>query len=105
MFVLGQFLSASALDLDLTKADWRWASVALATQVLFFLLYGGLYRYAFRAVGVTSGSLHLVPVLLASIFVKTVLPLTAARPPRSSSTTPQRGASPVRERRWGSSSC
>lgn len=78
VFVLGQFMSARALDLDLSRADWRWAAVALAMQVLFFLLYGGLYRYAFRAVGVTSEALHLVPVLLASIFVKTVLPLTAA---------------------------
>ena len=78
VFVLGQFMSARALDLDLSRADWRWAAVALAMQMLFFLLYGGLYRYAFRAVGVTSEALHLVLVLLASIFVKTVLPLTAA---------------------------
>lgn len=78
VFVLGQLMSARALRLDLSTADWRWVSVALAMQVLFFLLYGGLYRYAFRAVGVTSQALHLVPVLLASIFVKTVLPLTAA---------------------------
>ncbi|MGD0863865.1 MAG: lysylphosphatidylglycerol synthase domain-containing protein, partial [Candidatus Limnocylindrales bacterium] len=77
-FVIGQFMSARALDVDLSRADWRWAGVALVMQAVFFLLYGGLYRYGLRAVGVTSGGLRLVPVLLASIFVKTVLPLTAA---------------------------
>lgn len=77
-FVVSQFMSARALDVDLSRADLRWAGVALVMQAVFFLLYGGLYRYGLHAVGVTSGALRLVPVLLASIFVKTVLPLTAA---------------------------
>ena len=77
-FVIGQFMSVRTLEVDLSRADWRWAGVALVMQAVFFLLYGGLYRYSLRAVGVTSGALRLVPVLLASIFVKTVLPLTAA---------------------------
>jgi glycosyltransferase 2 family protein len=78
VFVAGQFLSARELGLDLSRADWRWVAVAVALQAVFFLLYGALYRHAFRAVGVEIGALELVPVLLASLFVKTVLPLTAA---------------------------
>lgn len=78
LFVVGQFASIGGVDLDLSRADWRWAGVALIAQAAFFLLYGGMYRHGFRVVGVTIGALHLVPVLLASIFAKTALPLTAA---------------------------
>jgi len=76
--VVSQFTSAQALGVDLSKADWRWAAVALVMQAVFFLLYGGLYQSGFRAVGVTSRAMSLVPVLLASIFAKTAVPLTAA---------------------------
>jgi uncharacterized protein (TIRG00374 family) len=78
IFVIGQFASLRSLAAGLASADWRWAVVALAIQLAVLLLYGGLYHLGFRSVGVASRPLQLVPVLLASIFVKTVLPLTAA---------------------------
>lgn len=77
-FVVGQFTTASALGADLAGADWRWLGVAVALQAAFFLLYGYLYQQGLAAVEVESDALRLVPVLLASIFAKTVLPLTAA---------------------------
>jgi uncharacterized protein (TIRG00374 family) len=77
-FVISQFTSVSSLGADLSGADVRWLAVALALQVAFFLLYGWLYQHGLAAVDVESEALRLVPVLLASIFAKTVLPLTAA---------------------------
>ena len=77
-FVVSQLTSVSALAADVSDADWRWLAVALVLQVAFFLLFGGLYRFGLGAVEVRSNALRLVPVLLASIFAKTVLPLTAA---------------------------
>ena len=76
--VASQFTSAEALGTDLSAADWRWAAIAVVLQAAFFLLYGGLYASGFRAVGVTSRALSLVPVLFASIFAKTAIPFTAA---------------------------
>jgi phosphatidylglycerol lysyltransferase len=76
--VAAQFASGQELWADLSQADWGWAAAALVLQAAFFLLYGGLYRWVFRAVGVTSRALDLVPVLLASIFAKTAVPFTAA---------------------------
>ena len=76
--VASQFTSEQALGADLSTADWRWAGVALVLQAAFFLLYGGLYSSGFRAVGVSSRALDLVPVLFASIFAKTAVPFTAA---------------------------
>jgi uncharacterized protein (TIRG00374 family) len=75
--VASQFMTVQALAADLSTADWRWATVALVMQAAFFLLYGGLYQAAFRAVGVSSRAMRMVPVVLASIFVKTAVPLTA----------------------------
>jgi uncharacterized protein (TIRG00374 family) len=76
--VAGQFTSVEALGADLAMADWRWVTVATGLQAAFFLLYGGLYQSGFRAVGVSSGALQLVPILFASIFAKTAVPFTAA---------------------------
>jgi uncharacterized protein (TIRG00374 family) len=78
VFVASQFSSASELTADFSGADWRWVAVALVLQAAFFLLYGGLYRFGLAAVEVRANALRLVPVMLASIFAKTVLPLTAA---------------------------
>lgn len=76
--VAGQFTSAEALGVDLSKANPWWATVALLLHGAFFLLYGGLYQSGFRAVGVSSRALRLIPVMFASIFAKTVVPFTAA---------------------------
>ncbi len=77
-FVVSQFTSVTALGADFSGADWRWLAVAAALQAMFFVLYGGLYQQGLAAVEVRSNALRLVPVLLASIFAKTVVPLTAA---------------------------
>ena len=76
--VASQFTSAEALGVDLSKANPWWAAVALLLHGAFFILYGGLYEAGFRAVGVSSRALRLIPVLFASIFAKTVVPFTAA---------------------------
>ena len=76
--VAAQFTSAAALGAELGRANWAWALVALVLQGAFFLLYGGLYQAGFRAVGVSSEALRLVPILFASIFAKTAVPFTAA---------------------------
>ena len=77
-FVVGQLATVRDLGADFSGADPRWLAAAVVLQVAFFLLYGGLYQYGLAAVEVRSSALHLVPVLLASIFAKTVVPLTAA---------------------------
>ncbi len=73
-----QFTSTESLGADLAKADPWWAAVAVLLHGAFFLLYGGLYAAGFRSVGVSSDALRLVPVMFASIFAKTAVPITAA---------------------------
>ncbi len=90
--VAAQFTSAAALGTELARASWGWALVALALQAAFFVLYGGLYQAGFRAVGVSSGALRLVPVLFASIFAKPPSRSPPPPPRPCSSTTRRRGA-------------
>jgi uncharacterized protein (TIRG00374 family) len=78
VFVIGESTTVRSMGSDLSRADAGWATAALLAQATCFLLYGWLYRYSFRAVGVASEALRLLPVMLASMFVKTVVPLTAA---------------------------
>ena len=78
VYVATRFGSGSGVELDLARAQWEWIPVAVALHAVSFALYGGLYRHGFRAVGVQASARRLVAVLFASIFVKTVVPLTGA---------------------------
>ena len=73
-----QFTSPSAVGLRLAGLRWDWMLVALLAQFVCIALFGGLYRHAFRSVGMPAGARRMVSVLLASIFVKTVVPLGGA---------------------------
>ncbi len=78
VYVASRFVGPSAVRLDLSRAQWGWIPVAVGLQAVCLAFYGGLYHYGFRAVGVEAAAGRLVKVLLASIFVKTVVPLTGA---------------------------
>ena len=78
VYVATRFGGGSGLRLDLARAQWGWIPVAVGFHAVCFALYGGLYQHGFRAVGVRASARRLVAVLFASIFVKTVVPLTGA---------------------------
>ena len=78
VYLAGNLTTPSALLHRLAHPQWGWAVVALAAQAVSFGLSGGLYKYSFRAVGVSGRARRLVGVILASIFVKTVVPLAGA---------------------------
>ncbi len=78
VYVATRLGGGSGVRLDLARAQWGWIPVAVGLHAVSFALYGGLYQHGFRAVGVRAGARRLVAVLFASIFVKTVVPLTGA---------------------------
>lgn len=78
VYLAGHVTTPSALLRHLAQPQWDWAAVALVGQGVSFALYGGLYKYGFRAVGVATGAWRLIGIIFASIFVKTVVPLTGA---------------------------
>ncbi len=58
----------------LRRGQGQWIAAAAGLQAVYFLLYSLLYQAAFLAVGIHSRALEILPVLLASIFVNTVVP-------------------------------
>lgn len=58
----------------LLQAQWQWLLVALALQLVYYVLFGLLYRVAFALAGVQFPLRELIPVLFASLFVTNLIP-------------------------------
>ena len=58
----------------LQRGRVEWVIAVALLQVVYFLTYSVLYQAAFLAVGVASRISEVLPALLASLFVNTVLP-------------------------------
>src|SRR3990172_6077321 len=62
----------------LAQGKWQWLAFAAFLQVIYYLVYTGLYQSAFSTVEVDSRLLGLLPVVLGSLFVNVVTPAGGA---------------------------
>jgi uncharacterized protein (TIRG00374 family) len=71
---------AELADVAGTLAHGRamWVACAVALQLLYYLAYAGLYRAAFRTVGVEMPRRHALHVLLGALALNAVLPGSGA---------------------------
>jgi len=58
----------------LARGDPLWIGAAVAAQTAYYYLYAAQYKYAFATVEVASQVNELIPVMFASIFVRTLVP-------------------------------
>ncbi len=58
----------------LARSQWQWILAAIILLAIYFIVYTYEYVLGFAAVDVQSQVLQLLPVLFASIFVKSVIP-------------------------------
>lgn len=72
--VVLRFAEIRQVTVALLQGQLAWVLVAILTQVVYYALYAVLYQFGFLTVGVKSHWGELVPVLLASIFLKVVVP-------------------------------
>lgn len=72
--VISRFAEIRKLVEVLMHGQWQWVLVALVLQVIYHIVYAGLYASSFDTVGVQSRVLNLVPVLFASMFVNAAAP-------------------------------
>lgn len=73
------FIILSRNDLErlgsaLIRGDLLWLGAAVAAQAAYYYLYAAQYKYAFATVEVASLVRELIPVMFASIFVRTLVP-------------------------------
>lgn len=76
-FIVLIILSRSDLERlgqALVGGDWFWVGAAILAQTAYYYLYAAQYKYAFATVEVASRVRELIPVMFASIFVRTLVP-------------------------------
>ncbi len=74
-FVISRLAEIQKLLSTLRQGVWEWVLVAAALQVLYYLVYSGLYQSSFDTVGVKSRLTELIPVTFSSIFLNVAAPL------------------------------
>jgi len=76
--VISRFTEIQKLVETLAQGQWEWVLAAALLQVVYYLVYTGLYRSAFYTVEVESQVNELLPVMFASIFVNVAAPTGGA---------------------------
>jgi hypothetical protein len=62
----------------MSSGVWYWGLAAVLATAVYFYLYAWLYHAGYRAVGVTTTTRHMLPVMFSSLFINTVIPLGGA---------------------------
>ncbi len=69
-----RFVEIKTLVATLATGQWQWILAAVLVQILFYIVFAGMYQAAFYTVGARSRLLHLLPLTFAAIFVNVVAP-------------------------------
>ena len=77
-FAVSQFTNARTFGLTMGSGVWYWGLVSVAIFAAYFYLFAMLYRIGLAIVDIQTTTRHMVPVLLGSIFVNTVVPIGSA---------------------------
>ena len=78
VLAVSQFTSARGFGLTMGSGVWYWGLISAAIFSCYFYLFAMAYRIGLAIVDVETTTHHMVPVLLASIFINTVVPIGAA---------------------------
>lgn len=72
--IVSRFAEIQKLANILFQGQWQWVLIAAVLQVLYFIIFTGLYQAAFDTVEVKSRIRDLLPLTLASVFLNVVAP-------------------------------
>jgi len=73
-FLAGRIAEIEKLAGILAQGKWLWIAIAFLLQVLYHIVYTGLYQSAFSTVNVRSRWRDLWPVVFGSLFINVVAP-------------------------------
>lgn len=74
ILVASRFASVKQLIGSLRQGRLTWVMVALVINLLYFVLYAGLYQVGFKTVGVKGRMWELAPLVFVSFFANALLP-------------------------------
>ncbi len=72
--VVSRFTELEKLARALGEGRWQWVGIGALLQVVYYLIFTGLYQSAFYTVEVESRVVELLPVTFASIFLNVAAP-------------------------------
>jgi hypothetical protein len=97
VFVVSRLTEIGDLLDTLRRGRWEWVLAAALAQVIYHVVYTGIFRSAFHVVSVESRVQDLLPVRFAALFVNTVVPVaTLGGTALFMDDAAQRGESPSR---------
>jgi phosphatidylglycerol lysyltransferase len=76
--VVSRFTEIQKLVSTLKQGQWQWVLVAALLQVIYYIIFTGLYQVAFYIVEVKSRLRELLPVTFSALFVSVVAPSAGA---------------------------
>ena len=76
--VLSRFTEIEKMAKTLGEGDWQWVGIAALLQVVYYVVYTGIYQSAFYTVEVESSVTELLPVTFASLFLNVAAPSAGA---------------------------
>ncbi len=74
IFVALSWSELSTLAATVTRSQPLWLLAAVGAQSVYYFLYAAQYKYGFATVEVASQVRELIPVMFASIFLRTIVP-------------------------------
>lgn len=69
-----RFVELRQLGATLAEGHWPWLLAAALLQVAYYVTYAALYKAGYAVVGVAGRVRELIPVMMASIVVATLVP-------------------------------
>jgi len=76
--VISRLTEIRGLARVLRQGQWQWLLVAAALQMLYYVVYTGIFQVAFDLVGVKGSLRDYLPVMFGSVFVSLATPLGGA---------------------------
>lgn len=73
-FLITHLQELEQLGRTVAGGHWQWLLTALGLQILYYIAYTGVYKFAFATVEVQSSLWELMPVTYASLFANLAAP-------------------------------
>lgn len=66
-----RFADIQQLIGTLTRGDWRWISVAIGLEIVYYLVFAAMFQKAFGLTDITTRYRDLIPIAFAFLFANT----------------------------------
>lgn len=77
-FIISRFAEVKQMAETLVLGEWRWMLAAAGAQLIYYILFAGLYQAAFATVDIKGRLRDLLPLTFSSLFANVAAPMGGA---------------------------